>query len=123
MTDILSLPKCLRVSQVAELLDVDAATVYRLAKTGEIGCYRVGGSIRIGENHYREYLERIESCRDQRPQENGNSSDVPGEPAGTLTATSEANLSGFRSKRRARRALAKRSPILREKPNSTPPKG
>ena len=103
------LPKCLRVAEVAERLGIDDATVYRLAKSGALACYRIGGSIRIGEHHLRAYLESHEGWEGPRLPASGNSSAAGGGRGFMPTATSMDGLSGYRSKRKMSRAVGARS--------------
>lgn len=49
-----------RIGQIAERLDLAYHTVWRLVKTGRLGHYRVGGSIRISEAHLQSYLRSVE---------------------------------------------------------------
>lgn len=45
-----------QVKAVARMLNVSPATVYRLINRGELGCWRVGSSIRVPESAVRAYL-------------------------------------------------------------------
>ncbi len=101
---------CMTVPQVATVLAVNRATVYRLIDAGDLHCYRVGGSVRVGKHHLAEYLARSE-CRGHEPIQNGASVESPTAPPGTPTDGSTADLNGFRSERRMRVALDKRSQI------------
>jgi excisionase family DNA binding protein len=58
------------VKQVAARLEVSTATVYALIGSHKLGCYRIGngrGTIRISEQHIREYLRTAEPPRVDSP--------------------------------------------------------
>jgi len=50
----------LTIQDVANRQQLSYWTVYRLVRSGRIGHYRVGGSIRISEEQYRAYLRSVE---------------------------------------------------------------
>ena len=106
------IPKRMRVQQAGEILGVSADTVRRLVARGELGCNRIGGSIRIGPEHLETYLERTDCpARDQT--EPGASGHDQTEPGSTLTGGSTGETSGYPLARRTRKALDKHSPTLR----------
>lgn len=49
------------VSQAAELLKVSRRTVYRLAASGKLPCYRVGRQLRFREAELLDFLRTRES--------------------------------------------------------------
>jgi len=99
-----SLPRCLRVAEVAASLAVDARTVRELARLGELVAYRVGGSLRIDAASVEKYLCR---ARQHSPQP------VP-------ESTSEAPISSAAARRGTR--TVSRSPAAgsRSTPATTP---
>lgn len=111
MVEHVEIPRRLRVSTVAQILDISPSAVYRLVRNGELGCHRMGSSIRIGPEHLQAYLDRTE-CRGQDQTENGSSEESQIEQSGTPIVDSTVGLSGFRSERRMSAALDKRSRTL-----------
>lgn len=51
--------KALTAKEVAEMLGVDVAMVYRLAKRGELGHYRVGDTVRFPQRDVEEFIRRV----------------------------------------------------------------
>lgn len=45
------------VAEVAKKLRVSAGLIYRLVERKEMQSYKIGGAIRVSEDHLREYLE------------------------------------------------------------------
>lgn len=45
--------------QVAERLAISLSKVYALIEKGVIGCYRIGGSIRVSEEQLNTYLTGV----------------------------------------------------------------
>ncbi len=58
----------LTIQQVAERLNVSARLVYKLAATGALKAYRIGGAIRITTAQLTEYLRQCEACKPERQQ-------------------------------------------------------
>ena len=48
----------LKVAEVANRLRVSPGMVYKLIKRGDLGCHRIGTTIRIAESQLGEYLDR-----------------------------------------------------------------
>jgi len=46
------------VREVATQLGVSKGLIYKLVGSGDLDSYRIGGTIRITEQHVRDYLER-----------------------------------------------------------------
>lgn len=57
----------LTVKQVADELALSISAVYALVERGEIAHYRIGGAIRIGDQHLSEFLASKEK-RSGEPQ-------------------------------------------------------
>ena len=57
----------LTVKQVADELALSISAVYALVERGEIAHYRIGGAIRIGDQHLSEFLASKER-RGREPQ-------------------------------------------------------
>lgn len=58
------------VEDVANLLNVAKSTVYSLVESGKLRCYRIGrrrGTVRISEEHLRQYLVDCESGEVEEP--------------------------------------------------------
>lgn len=58
------------VEDVAKLLNVAKSTVYSLVESGKLRCYRIGrgrGTVRISEEHLRQYLADCESSEAEEP--------------------------------------------------------
>ena len=108
---VADIPPRMSVNKAAQVLGLSTSTVYRLVRSGELRCNRMGGAVRIGPEHIMDYLERTE-CRDPKQTEDGNSGGSPTGPDGTRTGESAADLSGFRSERRMNAALDRRSRTL-----------
>ena len=53
----------LTASQVGELLSLHKLTIYRLAKSGRIPCYRIAGSLRFDPRGIADYLRAHEVGR------------------------------------------------------------
>lgn len=51
--------KALTAKQVAELLGVDVGIVYKLAKRGEIGHFRVGDTVRFPRQDVEAFIRRV----------------------------------------------------------------
>lgn len=51
----------LTVQDVAELLNVNPRTVYRLVKSGGIPCFRVGSQWRFRKTSIKEWIKKSES--------------------------------------------------------------
>jgi len=47
----------LKVSQVANRLNLSISKTYELIETGELGHHRLGGAIRVSEAQLQDYLE------------------------------------------------------------------
>lgn len=58
----------LTIQQVAERLNVSARLVYKLASTGALKAYRIGGAIRITTAQLAEYLRQCELPQPERQQ-------------------------------------------------------
>ncbi|QDV75563.1 helix-turn-helix domain-containing protein [Botrimarina mediterranea] len=56
----------LTIQQVAERLNVSARLVYKLASTGALKAYRIGGAIRITTAQLTEYLGQCELPKAER---------------------------------------------------------
>ena len=104
----------MRVKQAGDILGVSADTVRRLVARGELGCNRIGGSIRIGPEHLQAYLERTE-CPARDLTEAGASENGRTDQGSTPTDESTDGISGYRLARRTRKALSKSLPT--SKPN------
>lgn len=52
------------VSQLADLLQLNEMTIYRMVKRGELPCYEIGRAKRFKRSDVDEFLER---CRPKRP--------------------------------------------------------
>ena len=57
----------LTVKQVADALALSISAVYALVERGELAHYRIGGAIRIGDEHLSEFLASKEK-RGREPQ-------------------------------------------------------
>jgi excisionase family DNA binding protein len=57
----------LTVKNVADELALSISAVYALVERGELGHYRIGGAIRIGDEHLSEFLASKEK-RGREPQ-------------------------------------------------------
>ena len=64
---VMTAPKVYTVEEVAELLKVNARTVYKMVERGEIRSVRAGRQIRITDEALNAYLrgERPEGSREQ----------------------------------------------------------
>lgn len=51
--------RALTAKEVAQLLGVDVGTVYKLARAGELGHYRVGDSVRFPRQDVEAFLQRV----------------------------------------------------------------
>ena len=94
----------LTVKDAAKFLGVSEDTIYRLTRSGELGCNRVGKLVRIGPEHIADYLERTE-CPARALTEAGNSNENQGAQAGSRTDAQTPDLNGFRLELRTRRVL------------------
>ena len=104
----------MRVKEAGAVLGVSADTVRRLVARGELGCNRIGGSIRIGPEHLQAYLERTE-CPARDPTEAGASENDPTGPASMPIDESTDGINGYRLVRRTRNALDKSLPTSKPK--------
>lgn len=57
----------LTIQQVSERLNVSARLVYKLAASGVLKAYRIGGAIRITTAQLAEYLRQCELTKPERP--------------------------------------------------------
>ncbi len=57
--------KLLTIKQVAEALQLSTSKVYELVSSGRLEGYRIAGSLRVGEDDLKQYLE---ACRIRKPQ-------------------------------------------------------
>ena len=57
----------LTIQQVSERLNVSARLVYKLASSGVLKAYRIGGAIRITTAQLAEYLRQCELAKPERP--------------------------------------------------------
>jgi excisionase family DNA binding protein len=52
--------KLLNEDEVAEILGVSKASLYRLRKSGEIACYKIRGRVLFSQRQLDDYLARVE---------------------------------------------------------------
>lgn len=94
--------KCMTVKMVADRLAMSQSSIYRLVNDRELGCYRPSEkTVRISEDHLKQYLERKECPANQHPASGRLSKEKAG---GDIldTADMAADLNGFRSERKIR---------------------
>lgn len=67
MPELEQLPDVLTISELQKVLRIGRSTAYRLIKTKELPCVRIGRSIRIPKEYIREFVEaQCEAVEDDR---------------------------------------------------------
>lgn len=57
----------LTIQQVAKRLNVSVRLIYKLASSGALKAYRIGGAIRVTTTQLAEYLQNCEAAKHERP--------------------------------------------------------